>query len=61
MLFAATIAVEQEVTVDAITIAFFYLHVSDMHRHTFHRSRAETLLYNLDTDSWSRSTKLAHI
>ena len=44
MTFTANIAVEQEVIVAAITIAFLYLHASDVHQHSFNRSRAATLL-----------------
>jgi len=47
MLFAANIAVEQDVIAAAMTIALLilYLHASDVHQHsTFNRSRAETLL-----------------
>jgi len=47
MLFAANIAVEQEVIAAAMTIALLilYLHALDVHQHsTFNRSRAETLL-----------------
>jgi len=44
--FAAIIAVVQQVIVDAITIAFIYLHDSDRHRHTLNRSRVATLLYS---------------
>jgi len=47
MLFAATIAVEQEVIAADITIVLLilYLHASDVHQHsTFNRSRAKTLL-----------------
>jgi len=45
MLFAANIAIEQEVIEAAITIAFLILHLhsSDIHQHrTFNRNRAET-------------------
>jgi len=41
MPFAANIAV---VIVAAIMIAFLYLHASDVHQHTFNRSRVATLL-----------------
>jgi len=47
MLFATNIAVEQEITTAAITIALLiqYLHTSDVHQHsTFNQSRAKTLL-----------------
>jgi len=47
MLFAATIAVKQEVIAVDITIALLilYLHALDVHQHsTFNRSRAETLV-----------------
>jgi len=44
LLLAANIAVEQEVTVNAIKIALLlYLHASDIHQHTFNRSRAASL------------------
>ena len=41
MTFAANSAV---VIVAAIAIAFLYLPASDVHQHTFNRSRVETLL-----------------
>jgi len=47
VLFAAGLAVEQEVIAADITIALLilYLHASDVHQHsTFNRSRAEALL-----------------
>jgi len=47
MLFAAHIAVEQDVIAADITIALppLYLHASDVHQQsTFNRRRAETLL-----------------
>jgi len=37
-MFSANIAVEQEVIVAAIMIAFFYLRASDIHQHKFNRS-----------------------
>jgi len=37
--FSANGAVEQEVIVVAMVIALFYLHASDVHQHTFNRSR----------------------
>jgi len=39
MLFPANGAVEQDVIVAAMVIALFYLHASDVHQHTFNRSR----------------------
>jgi len=42
MLFEVNIAVEQKVIAAAIMIAFLYLHASDVHQHTFNRSRAAT-------------------
>ena len=47
MLFAANIALEQEVIAAAFTIALLilYLHASDVHQHsTFNRNRTATLL-----------------
>jgi len=44
MTFAANIAVDQEVIVAAIMVAFLYLHASDVHQHSFNRSRVATLL-----------------
>jgi len=43
MLFSANIAVEQGVIVAVIVNAFLYLHASDVHQHTFNRSRVATL------------------
>jgi len=63
MLFAANIAIEQEVIAADITIALLilYLHASDVHQHsTFNRSRAETLLWGNDFRS-RPSTKLSLI
>jgi len=39
MLFSANSAVQQEVIVAAMVIALLYLHASDVHQHTFNRSR----------------------
>jgi len=45
MLFAANIAVEQDVIAAAITIALLYcIYTLRMYNNTFNRSRAETLL-----------------
>jgi len=44
MTFAAYIAVEQEVIVAAIMVAFLYLHACDVHQHSFSRSLVATLL-----------------
>jgi len=47
MLFAANIAVEQEIIAADVKFALLilYLHASDVHQHsTINRSRAETLL-----------------
>jgi len=44
MPFAVNIAVVIVVIVAAIVIAFLYLPASDVHQHTFNRSRVETLL-----------------
>jgi len=43
MPFAANIAVINVVIVAAFMIAFLYLHVSDVHQHTFKRSRVQNL------------------
>jgi len=44
MLFSANIAVEQGVIVAVIIhCVFLYLHASDVHQHTFNRSRVATL------------------
>jgi len=43
MPFAANIAVVILVIVAAIVIAFLYLHASDVHQHTFNRSRVQNL------------------
>jgi len=47
MLFAANIAVVQDfiVTVIKMGLFIFSLHASDVHQHTFNRSRAISLLY----------------
>jgi len=59
MPFTANIAVEEEVIVAAIMIAFFYIYTpADAYQHTSNRSRVATLL---DNDFRSRSTKLARI
>jgi len=44
MPFGANIAVEQEVIIAAIMIAFFIYTRADVHQHTFNRSRIATLL-----------------
>ena len=44
MPFAGNIAVVIVVIVPAIMIAFLYLPASDVHQHTFNRSRVKTLL-----------------
>jgi len=44
MPFAANIAVVIVVIVVAIMIAYLYLRTSDVHQHTFNRSRVATLL-----------------
>jgi len=45
MPFAANIAVEQEVIVAAIMVAFFYIYTfADVYQHTFNQSRVSTLL-----------------
>jgi len=44
----------------AIMIALLYLYASDVHQHSFVRSLVVTLVYS-DTDSRSRSTKLARM
>jgi len=43
MLFSANVAFEQGVIVAVIRIALLYLHGSDVHRHSFNRSRVATL------------------
>jgi len=43
MPFAANIVVVTVVTVAAIMIAFLYLHASDVHQHTFNRSRVQNM------------------
>jgi len=43
-LFAVNIAVVIVVIVTAIVTAFLYVPASDVHQHTFSRSRVETLL-----------------
>jgi len=45
MPFAVNIAVVIVVIVAAVVIAFLYLPASDVHQHTFNRSRVETLLW----------------
>jgi len=45
MTLAANIAVEKGVIVGAVMIAFLYLHASDVHQHSFNRSRVVTLFY----------------
>jgi len=59
MLFAANIAVEQEVIVVSIIIAFLCFHASDVHQHTSNRSLVAILFLGPDLRNWS--TKLAHI
>jgi len=44
MPFAENIAVVIAVIVAAVVIAFLYLPASDVHQHTFNRSRVETFL-----------------
>jgi len=44
-LFAVNIAVVIVVIVTAIVTAFLYVPASDVHQHTFSRSRVETLLW----------------
>jgi len=59
MLFAADIAVEQDLTVGAITIAIFIF--TRFSCTTTHVRSKPSSNFALDTDSLSRSAKLAHM
>ena len=57
--FQPILQLSKESSWPSLWLRFLYLHVFDVHQHTFNRSRAATLRY--DTDSQSGSTELARM